>query len=96
MKQKPKYLLKYGETEVENDSLEELLRLAKSLITYWEVFRVYKTPKEEDKQVLNIEAMENILRLHKKGYNYKSIKRTTGVSEFWIGKVIGRNANAQI
>ena len=43
-----------------------------------------------------VEAVENILRLHKKGYNFKAIKRTTGVSEFWIGKVVGRNAVVQI
>lgn len=92
MNRKPKYLLKSSEIEKENDSLEELMRVAQSLTVYWEIFRVYKTPKEEDKQVLNIDAIENILRLHKKGYNYKAIKRTTGFSEFWIGKVVSRNS----
>lgn len=96
MNLKPKYLLKYLEVEIEDDSLEELMRLAKNLTVYWEVFRVYKSGLQEKKTVLTIDNIEKVINLKKRGYNFKSIKRQTGLSEFWIGKIVGKNSIVEI
>ena len=95
MNQKPKYLLKYLEKEIENDSLEELIRLAKNLTVRYEIFRVYKSAMfkdERNKSVLTIKAIEEAKRLHGKGYSNTIISRQLGLGRFYIDKIIGKNA----
>lgn len=96
MNQKPKYFLKYGTIEIENDSLEEIMRLVKNLTVYWEVYRVYRSFPQDRKRVLNIRMIEEAFRLHKKGYNYPTIERQLGITKHYLEKILGKNAIVQI
>ena len=96
MNQKPKYFLKYGTTEIENDSLEEIMRLVKHLTVYWEVYRVYRSCPEEHKQIFNIRMIEEAFRLKKRGYNYTTIEKQLGIRRHFLEKILGKNAIVQI
>lgn len=96
MKQKPKYLLKYGMKEVEANEVEDLLKLTKNITLPWEVFRVYKSAMnglERSKSVLTIKMIEDAKRMDERGYHRDVIAKRIGVGRFMVDKIIGVNAS---
>lgn len=93
MNQKPKYLLKYELKEIENNDLEEIMRLAKNLTVYYEIFRVYKSSDDRIKSVANMEEMKEVGRLFNKGYSRDIIVRQTGLTRFYVDKIIGKTGH---
>lgn len=93
MNQKPKYLLKYELKEIENNDLEEIVRLAKNLTVYYEIFRVYKGSDDRIKSVANMEEMKEVGRLFNKGYSRDIIVRQTGLTRFYVDKIIGKTGH---
>lgn len=92
---KPKYLLKYSGKEIENDSLDEIMRLAKTLSVHWEVFRVYKSAMQKDdrtKSVLTIANIEEVKRMSERGYSRDVIAKRVGLGRFYVDKIIGKHA----
>lgn len=96
MNQKPKYLLKYGRKEIENDSLEELVRFAKTITDYYEIFRVYKSAMEEPKKILTIETIEEANRMFKRGYSRDIVGKRLGLTPHYMNKLFGKNAIVSI
>jgi hypothetical protein len=95
MNPKPKYLLKYGDKEIEDNDLDEIMRVVKTLTVYYEIFRVYKSAtKLEDrtKSILTIRNIEEAKRLHAKGYSNAVISRQLDLGRHYIEKIIGVNA----
>lgn len=93
MNQKPKYLLRYESREIENNDLEEIIRLAKSLTVYYEIFRVYKGSDDRIKPLANMEEMKEVGRLFNRGYSREVIARQMGITRFYVDKIIGKTGH---
>lgn len=90
MNQKPKYLLKYEGKEVENNNLEEIMRLAKNINVYYEIFRVYKASFDRTKHIANMHEMKDVGRLFNRGYSRDVIAKQVGLSRFCVDKILGK------
>lgn len=95
MNQKSKYLLKYELKEVENNDLEEIMRLAKNLTVYYEIFRVYKASNARIKTIANMEEMKEVGRLFNKGYSRDVIAHQTGLTRFYVDKILGKTGKSK-
>lgn len=91
---KPTYILKYSDKEIESDNKEDLLTLARNIADYWELFRVMKSPmqKQEHRLYITCEEVDEVKRLHGKGYSAKVICRTLHMPKDRFQLVIGQNA----
>ena len=91
---KPLYLLKYSGKEIESSSKEELLILARNIADYWELFRVYKSPmqKQEHRSYITCDEVDEVKRLHGKGYSHKVIQNTLRLPQSKIALIVGQNA----
>jgi hypothetical protein len=91
---KPIYLLKYSNKEIESSDVQELMRLAKNITDYWELFRVMKSEvhKSEHRSYITCEEVDEVKRLHGKGYSAKVICNRVGLTKDRYQLVIGQNA----
>jgi hypothetical protein len=91
---KPIYLLKYSDKEIESDNVEDLIRLAKNISAYWELFRVMKSPvhKSENRSYLTCNDVDEIKRLRSKGYSAKIICSRLHITKDRFQLVEGQNA----
>jgi hypothetical protein len=91
---KPIYLLKYSNKEIESSDKEELMRLARNIADYWELFRVMKSPvhKSENRSYLTCNDVDEIKRLRGKGYSAKVICSTLHITKDKYQLVEGQNA----
>ena len=96
MDPKPKYLLKYSGKEIESNDLDQLLLLAKNLIEYYEIFRVYKAKfaLERRKSILTQAEIEDSERMDRRGYSRDVMARKMGRSRFYIDKVLDKLPNS--
>ena len=91
---KPIYLLKYSNKEIESSNVEELMRLAGNIADYWELFRVMKSPmqKREHRSYITCEEVDEVKRLHGKGYSHKVIQNTLRLPQSKIALIVGQNS----
>lgn len=93
MNQKFKYLLKYSGREIESNSLDDLLILAKHLTDYYEIFRVYRAIHsiERKKSVFDFNEIEKAIEMEQRGYKRDVIARRMGMTRFYVDKVLDAN-----
>jgi hypothetical protein len=91
---KPLYLLKYLDKEIESDSKEDLLTLARNIADYWELFRVMKSPmqKSEQRRYITCEEVDEVKRLHGKGYSAKVVQNRLHMPAWKYSLVVGQNS----
>jgi hypothetical protein len=91
---KPTYILKYSGKEIESDNKEDLLTLARNISDYWELFRIMKSPMQKSAQrsYITCEEVDEVKRLHGKGYSHKVIQNTLRLPQSKIALIVGQNA----
>jgi hypothetical protein len=93
MNPNPKYLLKYSGREIESNSLDELLTLAKHLTEYYEIFRVYRAVHslERKKTVFDFNEIQKAIEMEQRGYKRDVIARRMGMTRFYLDKALDAN-----